>query len=255
MRAKTNALKLSNEQNVKNLKSVETILSNHLQTYSDKESTIKNLENKFTSISQKYDEMKIKMENAINTKVNSKTIQYEALVRDLALQVTKLLYENTKLRKYIERELDQVIPALDYSLVVRENFGREDVALYDSIEELVKQNTELKNKTFTFSTSSHTMIPKPSEGAEQEVNNLMKRLSAAEQNNDHLRKARDEWKAQATNLLEQSGSIQKQLRNIQHEYSMLESKAANSDAMVKRLKQELDNNQSVVAPSEHFISS
>lgn len=236
---------------MKNLQSVEQILSKQLQTYSEKEATIRSLETRFTSLSQKYDEVKNRTEAAITSTVTSKTIQYEHLVRDLTSQVTKLLYENTKLRKYVEHQFGQVIPPLDYSLLVKENLGRDDSGLYDKIEDLVKQNSELKSKSITFATSSHGAAKH--EGNEQEVNNLMKRLAASEQEVDRLKSARDHWKSQATSLLEQSGGMQRQLRNIQHEYGLLESRAATSEAIIEKFKKELAGISSVVGPSEAFI--
>lgn len=236
---------------MRNLNSIEQILSNQLKSQSEKEASVDTLQSKLTSLSQRYDELHSKTEAAITSTVTSKTMQYEALLRDMSKQLTKLLYENTKLRRFIESQTGQVVPKLDYTLLVKENLGREDADLFASMEELIKQNSELKSKSYTFSASSHG-APKH-ETNEQEVNNLMKRLAASEQEVDRLKAARDNWKTQATGLLEQSSSLQKQLRNIQHEYGLLERKAATSEAIVEKLRRELDSVTTIVGPSEAFV--
>jgi phage shock protein A len=242
---------VTHEANKKSLKSVEQILSKQVQTRSDKEAAIDSLQVKYSTLSHKYEEMKTKTEAAIASSVTSKTVQYEVLSRDLSAQVVKLLYENTKLRKFIEEEFSIVVPAPDYSLLKKENLGRADASLFESIEDLVKQNGELKSKTFTFATSSHA--PVKSDGNEQEMNNLMKRLASTEQEVDRLKTARDNWRSQANTLLEENGAMHRQLRNIQYEYDLLERRAATSEASVNKLKHELANVSSVVGPSEAFL--
>lgn len=237
---------------MKSLKTVESIFSSQIKSANEKEASINALESKYLTLSKKYDEMKSKTEAAIHTTVTSKTLQYEALARDLTSQVTKLLYENTKLRRYIESECGMVIPQPEYSLFTKENLGRSDSELFEKIEDLIKQNSDLKSKAYKFSASSHHGNQK-ADTNEHEYNNLMKRLAASEQETDRLKAARDNWKSQANSLMEKSGNIQRQLQDIQYEYENLERRAATADATVAKLKQELASIGSVVGPSEAYV--
>lgn len=242
---------MTHEANKKNLKAVEQILSKQLQNKSDKEASIDALQSKYDSLNHKYDEMKAKTEAMIASIVSSKTLQYEILSKDLAAQVTKLLYENTKLRKYVEDECGLVLPAPEYSLLTKENLGRADALLFGNMEELIKQNEELKTKTFTFAASSHGSSK--SDGSEQEMNNLMKRLASTEQEVDRLKSARDNWRTQAQNFVQENDGLQRKLKNIQYEYDLLERRTTTSEATVIKLKQELASINTVVGPSNAYL--
>lgn len=228
-------------------------MAKQLKIYSQKEESVKKLESELRNISSRYDEMKYRMEAAINSTVSSKTIQYESLLRDLTQQVSKLLYENTKLRRYFENKMGQIIMPLHPDLVVRENMQQRDIELYDSIEGLVSQNTELKTIQVKMASSSVSETHRPKEGHDAELKNLIKRVESADREKETLQKSLEEWRSHAKKLIEQSADNHRQLSNYQHEYSVLDQKYKNSGQMVARLKTELENIESVAGYSTHTV--
>lgn len=250
-----NALKVTNSSHVNQLKKVETTLIRQLKNFAEKEDLVKNLEKEFEAVSAKYDEMKERMENAINSTVNSKTIQYEALVKDMGGQVSKLLYENTKLRKYIEVKLGQVILPLHLELVSKEYLQPRDFELFENIEGLIAQNTELKSSQYQMASSSVSESHKPKEAVDAELKNLMKRVEAADREKEKLEVSLREWKSKAKAIIEQSADVHRQLNNYQHEYAILDQKHKNSEQQVERLKKELSRIDSTKVASNLLIES
>lgn len=250
-----NALKITNSSHVDQLKKVETTLIRQLRNFAEKEDLVKNLEKEFEAVSAKYDEMKERMENAINSTVNAKTIQYEALVKDMGGQVSKLLYENTKLRKYIEAKLGQVILPLHSELVSKEYLQPRDFELFENIEGLIAQNTELKSSQYQMASSSVSESHKPKEAVDAELKNLMKRVEAADREKEKLEVSLREWKSKAKAIIEQSADVHRQLNNYQHEYAILDQKHKNSEQQVERLKKELSRIDSTKVASNLLIES
>lgn len=237
------------------MKAVEVILNKQLKRSTEEEKKMKQLEGEFRSVSSKYDELKSRVEASIISSVSSKTIQYEILVKDLGMQVSKLLYENTKLRQHIEKDHGHVLLPLNPDLICKENLSEANMTLFESIQQLMIQNRQLKENQIKIAVHSQNEAPKSKEGNEQEVKNLMKRIEAADLEMEKLRESRDNWKTQANNLIKTSSDIHRQLRSYQQEKVILEQNHKHTVDALNKYKNELENIEKVTAPSDVFIAS
>lgn len=242
---------MENLKNTKYLKEVEQILTKHLNSYSDKDLNILRLEEDLTKISKRYDEMKAKMEEAINNTVNSKTRQYEQLVKEQGTQLSKMLFENNKLRQYIEKVSGQIMLPMHPDMTNEGNLSTADQKLYANDTELVKINRDLKKEIISLKNEVKVLLKEQSSssttegGSQQDINSLMKKLEASNQELNKAKEQRDISEKKADNTHKENRELKSSLRALQNEHNIHDQNFKNSEEMVRRLKAQV----SVINPS------
>lgn len=251
-------MKTVNNENIKNLKEAEKILTEHVNTYSNKDMAAREFENDLNKISVKYEELKNKFENTINATVNSKTRQYEQLIKDLGMQISVLLFENTSLRQFIEKRIGEVVLPMHIDIFKnQDNFTVQEYGLYTTMQELVKQNAELKRSlnhgvspTPSSRHSSHAQ-PKLQKSSSQQMSHpeqvhsesestaLLKKLESSEKDAKKFKEQKENIESKANEMLKENSELNRKLRALQNENNLLEQKFKASEAMVVRLKTEL----------------
>ena len=244
------------------MKKVEEILARQLKNYADKDLAIKKLEADYSKSNQRYDELRNKMDTAISHTINSKTRQYEELVVDMNRQLSVLLYENDRLRQNIEEISGKIVLPLAHDLVSTENLSEDGLQTYKKIEELIQQNTELKNQINGLRSSSRG---RPSTGhqgkqaqsheqlQDQDVGKLLKRIESGEQQLKKIKENRDALKKTSDILLEENTTLNKRVRTLQTDMQMKDLKQKNSDDIIEKLKQEIKTLRNQVYKPESLL--
>ena len=244
------------------MKKVEEILTRQLKNYADKDLAIKKLEVDYTKSNQLYDELRNKMDTAMSHTINSKTRHYEELVVDMNRQLSVLLYENDRLRQHIEEISGKIILPLAHDLVTTENLSEDGLQTYKKIEELIQQNTELKNQINGLRSTSRG---RPSTGhqgkqshsheqlQDQDVSKLHKRIETGEQQIKKVKENRDALKKTSDILLEENNNLNKRLRSLQTDMQMKELKQKNSDDIILKYKEEIKKTRNQVYRPESLL--
>lgn len=220
------------------MKRVEEILSRQLKNYGEKDIQAKHLEIELNRVQQSHQDILSKLESNIRTGVAGKTRQYEVLVKELSLQITKLLYENHKLRVYIQKISGETVLPMHYASFSKDMIAQEsDISLYDSMEELVIQNKELRTNLYQMKSASKALINEDIE--QHDTTKLLMKLEKAEEKVVRQREELAAWETNSKELISDSQSLKKSLRTLQLEKSNLDEKSKNQEVMIQKLKSEL----------------
>lgn len=229
-------MKESNRKYLQNVKNAEEVLARQIKNWADKDLTIRSLQSELSKISTRYDEMKTKLESAIETKVSAKTRQLHQLVKDLSMQVSALLFENTKLRRYIEKESGKIVLPLPIGLVSEEHLSdQKDRKLYTTLESLIKQNNEMK-----MNIGVRVEPERPSTSrSEHDTDKLLNRIGDLLDSNTKCEREKESLNERFEEGLNKNRELLEKLNSLQIKQSTLEQQSATDQKVIARLKKEL----------------
>jgi hypothetical protein len=211
-------------------------LTKQLDAAAEKELEIKSLQVRVAELSAQYEEAKKRVESSIETAYGSKTRQFHQVIKDLSMQVSVLLFENTKLRRFIEKETGKVVMPLPLGLFGEEPLPGQDQRFFTEIESLVRQNNELK-----LSQASHVEKPSSSTRTEKESDVLLAKISSLTESIKKSDQEKESWKRRTEDLTKKSRELAEKLNQLQTQKTHLESDLASKNLIIEQLKTNLVN--------------
>ena len=194
------------------------------------------LQLKVAELSLQYEEAKKRIESSIETAYGSKTRQLHQVVRDLSMQVSVLLFENTKLRRFFEEETGKVVLPLPLGLFGEEPLPGQDQRFFVEIEGLVRQNSELK-----LSQASRVEQPSSSARTEKETDVLLAKISSLTESLKKTELEKEASKRRAEELSKKNRELADKLAQQLSLKAHLETDLASKTSIIEQLSASLAN--------------
>ncbi len=152
------------------------------------------------------------------------------------MQVSVLLFENTKLRRFVEKETGKVVMPLPLGLFGEEPLPGQDQRFFTEIEGLVKQNNELK-----LNQASQVDKPSTSTRTEKETDVLLAKISSLTEALKKSDQEKEASKRRVEDLSKKSRELADKLNQLQTQKTHLETDTASKNAIIEQLKATLAN--------------
>ena len=217
-----------------NLKDYTHKWAEDLKGLTDKEYEILKLKKIYKKLLGSYENLE-KQLNAEkqNDESEAKIESLEKIIQNQALQIQNLLFQNHKLREYIQVKTGEKVPALDFT---RSDFSQgliieEDSALYSSIESQTQQNLKLRQKLYLLTSEENQgssnlsdgavgagngvrMVQEGSKGSKgQDYNQLLIQYQNTKSQALELHKELSSWRETSQTLLNEKAELQANHRN------------------------------------------
>jgi chromosome segregation ATPase len=152
------------------------------------------------------------------------------------MQVSVLLFENTKLRRFIEKETGSVVMPLPLGLFGEQPLPGQDQKFFADIQGLIKQLNELK-----LSQVSQVEKPSSSTRTEKETDVLLAKISSLTEAIKKSDIEKESSKRRAEDLSKKNRELADKVSQLQIAKTQMETDLASKAAIIEQLKASLSN--------------
>ena len=248
-------LKEERKSLLKRTKSSTLSLVKNLKELSQKSMKIRKLEKNYKDLENKFVNLKNEFNENLDDQINRQVLSRDKIITHQGLQVQKLLFENEKLRKYV-RKLDTgdqgpVLPLNDQMLEFLRKSGQQEESLYRSIEELNKQNINLRKRIYFLSSSDNKETQNGNSKLKKRYNEILDKF---EQSKEKMTKYKHEimdWKEKFVGSENAKNNLKSQINAIIHrkddEIEFLKSR---NEELKTKVENESDTNVKLIEVQE-----
>ena len=230
--------RIQNKQLKEKLKGYAKMWTETLDSRASNDIEVFQLQKSYSEMQKSFQELEEEAEKKFDEEIRQKVKSRDQTIKDQALQIQKLLFENHKLREYMNSRYHETIVPLEF-----ENFSKnmiqksQDREFYESLDGLVDQNKNLRSKIYLLETSSSN----GSQKSKSEYNKLMKMVEEGKGANKQLLDSVKKWKEGTQKLLTEKTELQGRIYDLKQQTSSKIAKLEKQVQTLLQLKEELLN--------------
>ena len=205
---------MQNKQLKEKLKSYAKMWTETLDSRASSEIQAVELQKAFTEMQKSFQDLEEEANKKFDEEIRLKVKSRDQIIKEQSLQIQKVLFENHKLREYMNHRYHEQIVPLEFESFSKNSIQKtEDKEFYESFEGLIEQNKNLRSKIYLLETSSSS----GSQKSKSEYNKLMKMVEDGKDSNKQLIESVKKWKEGTQKLLTEKSELQGRLQEIKQQ--------------------------------------
>lgn len=265
-----NVIRGVHKQTTEELKKCQQMLLGEMKVHAETSLATKKLEQEYKKLLASRETLQAQQQASSNSgqasaEIIKRVAQAEQLIKEMSVQLSKVLYENFKLREYVLKETNKVIPEIDLSLITVENLNNQDADSLRKYESKVNhalqrakssQSAAMGDESAT-SRGAHRSKPSsmlrtaPDDFSATDAVEHYSQITNLKAGLAKAKEQRETWRDSSLGLTKMNGELKSENSRLSLQVENLEREKSQFQTVVARLNQELQKTRdSVSAPLE-----